>query len=142
MLHSPKGTLGWPQELTVVRHSLLRINPRYIFRASYSPTELQLSERRLFSRTRAVLRESRRKKGSWTLPDAPLPHSQRLLKTNSHRKQATVPFLPFPKPTPPFRPKNSHIDPLFRLPAKSRPAVHTQTIDPIVGWTDDLPISP
>jgi len=149
-LHSPKGSMVWPQDFTVVRHSLLRVNPRYVFRASYSPTELLLSERRLFSRTRAVLRETRRNQGSWTLPDVPtfqpLPRNKHLLKTNSHRKQATVPFLPPPRPTEPFRPRNSPKDlfsrPSHRSAVKFRPEVHTQTIDPVTGWTDDLPISP
>jgi len=139
-LFSPKGG-SWSQDLTVPRSHLLRVNPRYIFRVSYSPTEAEmLSERRLYSRTRALLKENRRSQVSWSLPDPPPhlnPRGSRLLKAKTHRRQPP-PALIQPQVRPPdtIRHKSSYTELLCRhtrlSPVRLRPRAKPETRDQIV----------
>lgn len=141
-LFSPKGESGvWPQDFTVSRSHLLRVNPRYIFRVSYSPTDIEMSERQLYSRTRALLKETHRQV-SWSTPESyPKPRASRVIKAKTHRRQPPAFIQPLVRPPETMRHKSSYTDLLCRhtrlSPVRLRPRAKPETRDQIVGWTDD-----
>lgn len=139
-----KGFLSWQRDEPLF---LLKINPRYQLKPTPSPRHIRLSERRLLSRTRAILRANGKYNHSWpgNSSSRDIPRSPRLPKIPlPHPHPAFNLFQPVIRPADLIHPSKSGVERI----AKQRKIrqmkcmdKHKVMRDAIVGWSDEEVLS-